>query len=234
MPATEPTSEPTTADLDARRAARRYPERPIVAVLAVVLRGEGAAARALIVQRAQQPNAGRWGFPGGVLELGETVVEGAMRELCEETGIVAEPAGILNVHDAIHRDAEGRVQFHYTLIAVRGIWQRGRGRAGRRRGGLRLGQPRRHRGRSLPDLPDAAAAVRPRGGGRVMFRGFVWGVAATVVVGVAVAYLVLRGGLIPAGADAPPLPLEHWAAKTSLRCDARDREAPTGPNTRAC
>ena len=45
------------------------------------------------MQRAQQPNAGRWGFPGGVLELGETVGEGAMRELLEETGVVAEPAG---------------------------------------------------------------------------------------------------------------------------------------------
>ena len=63
-------------------------------MLAVVLRGE---TQALIVQRAQQPNAGRWGFPGGVLELGETVGEGAMRELLEETGIVAEPAGVLNV-----------------------------------------------------------------------------------------------------------------------------------------
>jgi len=79
--------EPTTADLDARRAARRYPDRPIVAVLAVVLRGDGSETRALIVQRAQQPNAGRWGFPGGVLELGETVAAGAMRELFEETGI---------------------------------------------------------------------------------------------------------------------------------------------------
>src|SRR5438477_8764150 len=117
--------EPTTADLDARRAARRYPGRPIVAVLAVVLRGE----EALIVQRAQQPNAGRWGFPGGVLELGETVAEGAMRELFEETGIVAEPAGVLNVNDAISRDPEGRVQFHYLLIAVRGIWQSGEGEA---------------------------------------------------------------------------------------------------------
>ena len=111
------------ADLDARRAARRYPDRPIVAVLAVVLRGD----KALIVQRAQQPNAGRWGFPGGVLELGETVAEGAMRELYEETGITAEPAGILDVHDAITRDGEGRVQFHYLLIAVRGIWQSGEG-----------------------------------------------------------------------------------------------------------
>ena len=118
-------AEPTTADLEARRAARRYPDRPIVAVLAVVLRGE----KALIVQRAQQPNAGRWGFPGGVLELGESVAEGAMRELREETGIVAEPAGWLDVHDAISRDEEGRVQFHYTLIAVRGIWRSGEGEA---------------------------------------------------------------------------------------------------------
>jgi len=116
-------AEPTTADLDARRAARRYPERPIVAVLAVVLRSD----RFLIVQRAQQPNAGRWGFPGGVLELGETVAEGAMRELREETGIVAEPGGVLDVHDAISRDADGRVQFHYILIAIRGVWRSGEG-----------------------------------------------------------------------------------------------------------
>src|SRR6202045_1703020 len=102
------TTEPTTADLDAPRAARRYPDRPIGAALALVLRGAGSNTRALIVQRAQQPNAGRWGFPGGVVELGETVAEGAMRELAEETGIVAESADILNVHDAIHRDAQGR------------------------------------------------------------------------------------------------------------------------------
>jgi len=119
----ESIAEPTTADLDARRAARRYPERPIVAVLAVVLRSD----RFLIVQRAQQPNAGRWGFPGGVLELGETVAEGAMRELREETGIVAEPGGVLDVHDAISRDADGRVQFHYILIAIRGVWRSGEG-----------------------------------------------------------------------------------------------------------
>ena len=117
------TAEPTTADLEARRAARRYPDRPIVGVLVVVVRGD----QALIVQRRQQPNAGRWGFPGGVLELGETVFQGAMRELMEETGIAAEPAGFLDIHDAITRDEEGRVQFHFTLIAVRGVWRSGEG-----------------------------------------------------------------------------------------------------------
>jgi len=122
------TDRPPTAaaELDARRAARRYPERPIVAVLAVVMRGE----RALIVERANAPNQGRWGFPGGVLELGETVAEGAMRELFEETGVTAEPADTLSVFDALDRDREGRVRHHYVLIALRGIWQSGEGVAG--------------------------------------------------------------------------------------------------------
>ena len=113
-----------TAELS-RAKARRYPERPIVGVLAVVLRGE----RALVVRRANPPMAGRWGFPGGVLELGETVAEGAMRELLEETGIVAEPIGTLTVIDTIDRDDEGRVRFHYTLVAVRGRWISGEGMA---------------------------------------------------------------------------------------------------------
>ena len=106
-----------------RRASRRYPERPIVGVLAVVLRGE----RALVVRRANPPMAGRWGFPGGVLELGEAVAEGAMRELFEETGVVADPIGPLTVIDTIDRDDEGRVRFHYTLVAVCGLWRSGEG-----------------------------------------------------------------------------------------------------------
>jgi 8-oxo-dGTP diphosphatase len=108
------------------KASRRYPDRPVVGVLAVVLRGE----RALVVRRSNPPLPGRWGFPGGVLELGETVAEGAMRELFEETGVVAEPAGVLTAIDTIDRDAEGRVRYHYTLVAVRGLWRSGEGVAG--------------------------------------------------------------------------------------------------------
>ncbi|MBV8121363.1 MAG: NUDIX hydrolase [Alphaproteobacteria bacterium] len=109
--------------MEARREARRYPHRPIVGVLAVVLRGE----RALVVRRANPPMAGRWGFPGGVLELGETVAEGAMRELREETGVVAEPITPLTVIDSIDHDDEGRVRFHYTLVAVHARWRSGEG-----------------------------------------------------------------------------------------------------------
>jgi 8-oxo-dGTP diphosphatase len=105
---------------------RRYPDRPVVGVLAVVMRGD----RALVVRRANPPLRGRWGFPGGVLELGETVAEGAMRELEEETGVTAAAAGTLTVIDTIDRDEEGRVRYHYTLVAVRGTWQAGEGVAG--------------------------------------------------------------------------------------------------------
>ena len=105
----------------ATKEGRRYPERPIVGVLAIVMRGD----RVLVVRRANPPLLGRWGFPGGVLELGETVAQGAMRELLEETGVVAEPAGPLTVIDTIDRDREGRVRFHYTLVAVIGRWQSG-------------------------------------------------------------------------------------------------------------
>ena len=108
------------------KEGRRYPDRPIVGVLAVVLRGE----RALVVRRANPPLPGRWGFPGGVLELGETVAQGAMRELVEETGVIAEAAGPLTVIDTIDHDPEGRVRFHYTLVAVIGRWQSGEGAPG--------------------------------------------------------------------------------------------------------
>jgi 8-oxo-dGTP diphosphatase len=108
------------------KEGRRYPDRPIVGVLAVVLRDE----RALVVRRSNPPLAGRWGFPGGVLELGETVAEGAMRELLEETGVVAEAIAPLTVIDTIDRDDQGRVRYHYTLVAVRGSWRSGEGAPG--------------------------------------------------------------------------------------------------------
>jgi 8-oxo-dGTP diphosphatase len=108
------------------KEGRRYPDRPIVGVLAVVVRGD----RVLVVRRANPPMPGRWGFPGGVLELGETVAQGAMRELAEETGVEAEAGGPLTVIDTIDRDPEGRIRYHYTLVAVVGHWRSGEGVAG--------------------------------------------------------------------------------------------------------
>ena len=51
----------------------------------------GCGHRLLWVQRGLEPQHGKWGIPGGFLELGETLTEGAARELYEETGIVVLP-----------------------------------------------------------------------------------------------------------------------------------------------
>jgi ADP-ribose pyrophosphatase YjhB (NUDIX family) len=58
---------------------RLYPARPILAVSVAVFR-EG---RVLVGRRARPPMAGRFSLPGGVVEVGETLVEAAARELYE-------------------------------------------------------------------------------------------------------------------------------------------------------
>ena len=100
---------------------REYPAHPIVGVLAVVRR-EG---RVLLVQRAKPPRPGSWGFIGGVQELGETVAETAVRELKEETGVVAAAVEPLTVLDAIYPDGDGRIRTHFTLICMLLDWRSG-------------------------------------------------------------------------------------------------------------
>ena len=60
---------------------------PRVVVTAFVASGN----RLLWVQRGLQPQRGKWAIPGGFLELGETLAEGAARELYEEAGILLRP-----------------------------------------------------------------------------------------------------------------------------------------------
>ncbi len=102
---------------------REYPDRPIVGVLAVVRRDD----RLLIVRRAAEPSAGRWGFPGGVQELGETIAAAAIRELAEETGVDAEARAPLPAFDVVRRDGEDRVRHHYTLVPIVCDWRSGEG-----------------------------------------------------------------------------------------------------------
>jgi mutator protein MutT len=72
----------------------------------------------LLVRRANPPDPGRWGFPGGKIELGETALQAAVRELAEETGIAGEAIRAFDCVDVIKHDAEGRVAMHFVLVAV--------------------------------------------------------------------------------------------------------------------
>ncbi|MBI2235600.1 MAG: NUDIX domain-containing protein [Magnetospirillum sp.] len=105
---------------------REYPGRPLPAVLAIVPRD----GRVLLVQRGRDPDRGKWGFPGGLIEPGETVPVAALRELAEETGVVAVAGPVVEVIDVVTPDAEGRARYHFRLTAVLCRWVSGDGAAG--------------------------------------------------------------------------------------------------------
>jgi 8-oxo-dGTP diphosphatase len=94
---------------------------PVPAVIAVVVH-EG---RTLLVRRANPPDAGLWGFPGGRIEHGETVHAAAMRELAEETSVRAEAQDVITTLDILDRSDEGTLRHHFVLIAVRCRWLSG-------------------------------------------------------------------------------------------------------------
>lgn len=100
--------------------------RPIAATIATVFH-EGSV---LLVRRANPPDAGRWGFPGGKIEAGETIEIAAARELLEETGVRAEAHRAFTAVDAFDRDDNGHLRQHFILIAVLCKWPSGQPVAG--------------------------------------------------------------------------------------------------------
>ena len=105
---------------------RGYPDRPFVGVGAVVWRGD----EFLLIRRGKAPRLGDWSLPGGAQEVGETVFEAAVREIREETAIEITVTGLIDVIDSIHRDDDGRVNFHFTLIDVSAEWRAGEAKPG--------------------------------------------------------------------------------------------------------
>ncbi|SDG79056.1 NUDIX hydrolase [Roseospirillum parvum] len=94
---------------------------PIAATIAAVIH-EG---RILLVRRANPPDAGRWGFPGGKIEAGEPMETAAVRELFEETGVRGQARRVFTAVDAFDRDEHGRLRRHFVLIAVLCDWVAG-------------------------------------------------------------------------------------------------------------
>jgi len=61
--------------------------------------------RILLVERGKEPLNGYWSIPGGVLETGETLEQGVVREVREETGLKVKPLKVLEIFERMVRDA---------------------------------------------------------------------------------------------------------------------------------
>ena len=102
---------------------REYPEKPIVGVGGVVIED----GKALLIRRGNEPLMGQWSIPGGTLELGETLFEGTVRELKEETGLEVRVLELIEVFERINfgrgadetwitSEERKRPRFHFVIV----------------------------------------------------------------------------------------------------------------------
>jgi 8-oxo-dGTP diphosphatase len=101
--------------------ARAYPQRPFLAVSAAIVRD----GKILVVRRARAPAHGLYTLPGGVVEVGETLVEAVAREVLEETGMTIEPVALAGFREAVARDVQDRVERHFVILCFAARWQAG-------------------------------------------------------------------------------------------------------------
>lgn len=106
--------------------SRAYPTRPFLAASIAVFRD----GRVLLAERAAPPAAHLFSLPGGVVEAGETLGQAALRELEEETGVVARLIGFNDHVEIIERDVENRVTAHFVVASFVGVWLAGEGLTG--------------------------------------------------------------------------------------------------------
>jgi ADP-ribose pyrophosphatase YjhB (NUDIX family) len=90
---------------------REYPRAPLVGVGALIIAEE----KILLAQRGRAPGKGQWSIPGGLVEVGEPLLEATKREVLEETGLVVAPVGLVELLERIFHDERGRVKYHYIL-----------------------------------------------------------------------------------------------------------------------
>ena len=103
-----------------------YPQRPVVAVGAVVFR----KGRVLLVRRGRPPSENLWAIPGGKVCLGETLQAAAEREIREETGLIVQAREPIYTFDHLERDDTGRIRFHYVIVDLRAEYMEGSIRSG--------------------------------------------------------------------------------------------------------
>ncbi|MEU6562234.1 NUDIX domain-containing protein [Nocardia nova] len=104
--------------MGSRRDYYRDPDAPVPNSLvpggsALVVDNDGS----ILLQR--RSDSGNWSFPGGVMEIGETLEQCVIRETKEETGLDIELTRLLGIytdpdHVIAYEDGEVRQEFNIT------------------------------------------------------------------------------------------------------------------------
>ena len=102
---------------------RLYPPRPILAASLAVFRD----GKVLIASRTAPPAQALFSLPGGVVEIGETLQDAALREVMEEVGVAAEIVGFVDHAEVIQRDSDGSIKRHFVITCFAGRWISGEG-----------------------------------------------------------------------------------------------------------
>jgi ADP-ribose pyrophosphatase YjhB (NUDIX family) len=84
-------------------------QSPVIGVEAAVFRNE----EILLIKRS---DSGLWAVPGGLADFGETLPEGALRELKEETGLMGKVVRLLGVFDLRLWQSMLNVQTHSLVF----------------------------------------------------------------------------------------------------------------------
>ncbi len=103
--------------------SRLYPERPFLAASIAVFRH----GKVLLGARVSNPHAKVFSLPGGVVEIGETLEEAALRELMEETGVEARIIGFAGHSEVVDLDEANRVRRHFVVASFAAHWIAGDG-----------------------------------------------------------------------------------------------------------
>ena len=93
----------------------RYP-RPAVTADTLVFSSDRK--EILLIRRKNDPYKGCWAFPGGFLNMDETLEQCALRELQEETSLALADIHPVGTYSTVDRDPRGRVitTAYYTFV----------------------------------------------------------------------------------------------------------------------
>ncbi len=83
-------------------------ENTILAADNIITRWEWIHQEILLIKRLNDPYKNHWAFPAGKVNTDETIKQGALRELQEETGIILEHVEFFWIYDNPTRDPRGR------------------------------------------------------------------------------------------------------------------------------